>query len=446
MADIGFETITGPGDVTFEMRLPLYCAYDNLPRHGFSFGLDFYQEEAFDHSPFTIAARATSGSPVVIDADGLFLGFRNYTGLNESRFRHDGSGNVTVFVPNGQELLVGRGGDPQAYWREYNRIVMGSIGYTRIEKHPAFWARPEYCTWVEQKYIAQRDVPYGVLTHDMVERFVRSIDEFGYPSGKVTLDHGWAVDPARSGFGDWIVDREKFPDLSATADMIASRGHVPGIWFGLAKIHPQSALARDYPEFLGKPEMAFASHRSATAEKRNATIHYLNPAAPLDAFFTELFGRFFQLGFRKFKIDMSYHEKQDMIVLSRKLYSAAKAVDPECEIECHIPDIFGARWTDVVRTNDVWCVPHKPWFESTQGHYECCFRSAPGRLINRDHIGGNHPGVTEYDFLTHLRTFSHGVGYPVVSLLPHHISDRAVSAVGDYLWQFASDSRVISDF
>lgn len=441
-----FEVIKGPADVTFETQLPLYCPYDNVPRQGPSFGLPFYQEDAFEWSPFTLPAIAGSGSPLLTGADGLFLAFRNYTALEQSRFRHDGFGNVTAFVPQGQELLVARGGTPDDHWREYNRIVMSSIGYERIADHPAFWALPEYCTWVEQKYLAGSGAPYTVLSHAMVERFVQQIDEYGYPPGKVTLDHGWAVDPRTAGFGDWTVDEERFPSLAATADLIAARGHVPGIWLGLAKIHPESNLARNYPGFVGKPELFLWTKRSGKAVPSNSTMHYLNPDAPLESFFTDLFERFFRMGFRKYKIDMSYHEKHDMITLARKFYAAAKSVDPDCEIECHLPDIFGARWTDVVRTNDIWCVPYKPWYESTRARYECCYRSAPGRLINRDHIGGNHPAVTEHDFLTHLRTFTDGVGYPLVSLLPHHISERAVRAVGDYLGAYVSDPRAVSDF
>jgi hypothetical protein len=124
----------------------------------------------------------------------------------------------------------------------------------------------------------------------------------------------------------------------------------------------------------------------------------------------------------------------------------AKAIDPELEIEFHLPDIFGARWADTVRTNDVWCVPFKPWYELTTQRYECCFRSAPGRIINRDHIGGNHPDVREADFLAHLATYGRGVGYPAVSLLPHHLSERAIAAVGEFLWDYTAQPNAVSDF
>jgi hypothetical protein len=175
-------------------------------------------------------------------------------------------------------------------------------------------------------------------------------------------------------------------------------------------------------------------------------MHFLNPKAPVEDLFRDVFKRFTAMGFRKYKIDMSYHQKDDMIALNGKMYRAAKEIDTELEIEFHLPDIFGAKWTDAVRTNDVWCVPFKPWCELTKERYKVCYRSAPGRLINRDHIGGNHVDVTEEDFMAHFETYKSGVGYPLVSLLPHHIGDRAIREMGDYLWAYDKRRNVISDF
>jgi len=444
MNNRALEEITGPTDVEFETSTPLFCAYDNLPPEGCDVWLPYYQSRAFDHSPFTLPAAGASGSPVLLGADGLFLGFLNYTQLAKSRFRHDGNGRITASVPTGQTLLVGRNdSDLNRHWREYNRIVMERLGYKPIESPPEFWTLPEYCTWVEQKYRSQQKPPYDVLNHAMVESYLQKIDELGFPRGKVTIDHGWSVDPTKTGFGDWIVDEDKFPSLDATAAMITDCGHVPGIWIGLAKIHPQCALAKRYPEFVGRPELPIWTKPNVDTPVESL-MHYLNPEAPLESFFTDLFRRFSNMGFRKFKIDMSYNSKHEMIAIARQFYTAAKLVDPECEIECHLPDIFGAQWTDAVRTNDVWCVPYEPWFELTQARYDCCHRSAPGRLINRDHIGGNHIDVTESNYLSHLRTYEEGVGYPVVSLLPHHFSPRAVQAVGDYLSHYMSARHAIS--
>jgi hypothetical protein len=56
----------------FKMRSPLLCPYHNL------WGRDLYElRGAFRHNPFTIPASSTSGSPVVLDADGKGFGSMN---------------------------------------------------------------------------------------------------------------------------------------------------------------------------------------------------------------------------------------------------------------------------------------------------------------------------------------------------------------------------------
>ncbi|MFT6810023.1 MAG: hypothetical protein ACJA01_003266 [Saprospiraceae bacterium] len=59
------------------------------------------------------------------------------------------------------------------------------------------------------------------------------------------------------------------------------------------------------------------------------------------------------MGVMKFKIDMSYNSKSYMLPIHRALNSAAKDIDKNIEMEFHIPDIFLAKYADVVRTNDI---------------------------------------------------------------------------------------------
>ena len=43
--------------------------------------------------------------------------------------------------------------------------------------------------------------------------------------------------------------------------------------------------------------------------------------------------------------------------------------------------------------------------------------------------------------------FKSKIGYPLVSVLPHHISQKCVEATGDYLWDYEKGPRhIISDF
>ena len=70
------------------------------------------------------------------------------------------------------------------------------------------------------------------------------------------------------------------------------------------------------------------------------------------------------------------------------------------------------------------------------------------RGINLDHIGGNaEKDITEKKYLQHLEMFKSKIGYPLVSVLPHHISQKCVDKTGDYLWDYEKGPRnIISDY
>jgi hypothetical protein len=443
-----YTTIKGPAKEVFKVQGPLYCPYFNLfTTVPGAFGLKSYNMEAFEHNPFTIGAGASSGSPVTAGWQGPLYGFLNYAGIEESTFSYDGKKTLTINIPEGQELYVAGDADLDAHWKQYNELVMKGIGYQRISEHPDFWSSVEYCTWVEQKYLAGKGSAQEPLSHEMVEKYVDEINACGFPKGRVTLDHGWSVDPLLTGYGDWKIDEKKFPQMERTCEMIREKGHVPGLWLGLPKAHPQSQVAKEHPEYLGGAigkQLQEADGGTVPASEQQPS--FLDPSADLADFFGGIFSSFHETGFRKFKIDMSYGPKHRMVALHEKMYRAAKDVDTEIEMEFHLPDIFGAKWCDTVRTNDVWCVPFKPWYELTFERYVNCYRSAPGRLINRDHIGGNHIDVTKEDFLAHLETYRQGVGYPLVSLLPGRFGDDATQRMGEILAEYDGERKAISDF
>ena len=74
---------------------------------------------------------------------------------------------------------------------------------------------------------------------------------------RFVLDDGWF--PARhndtAGLGDWIVDREKWPDgLEPLAELVHELGMEFGLWFEPEMINLDSDLAREHPEWiLGNP-------------------------------------------------------------------------------------------------------------------------------------------------------------------------------------------------
>lgn len=438
------EILKVAGEYKFKVAAPLFCPYHNADENGLG-SVDYYRKKIFSHNPFTLHAKGCSGSPLIRDREGRFFGFLQPGPVNRAEFNYDGNGVLTVRIPEGQELLVSEVLDGDANWRRYNREVMDRIDYVPIENPPEFWSKLEYCTWVEQKYIAQLAGPgeraQEHISDDFIRKYVDKLDELGYPKGKLTLDHGWNDDSLASGFGTWEFRKDKCSDMRATVDYIREKGHVPGLWIGFPKIHAESRIAKQIPGLVGE---VFAT----LSENGKDVMHYLNDVPELYYYSYETIKHFYDMGFMKFKIDMSYFRKHLMRPIHQKLYKAAKDIDPEIEMEFHVPDIFTVKYADVIRTNDVWVTDELPWWQLTRTRYEICCKCAPGRIINRDHVGGNDcRNLTEEQFLDHLDTYRKGIGYPLISMLPHHWSENCVKVVGEFLWDFNDNPKeTISNF
>lgn len=431
---------------SFKRKAPLFCPYHSLSSAGEKGGgSHYFRSEAFVHNPFTIPASGMSGSPVIVDAEGRFVGFLTTLGFEQSLFSFDGRQTLTVTVPEGQELFVDESGDGDRAWKKYNAEMMRRMDVQPYGKVPGFWSDVEYCTWVEQKMQSKvRQGHFKTLSHGFLEAYMDNIVELGYPKGKLTLDHGWGLFPdgsVDSGFGSWVPDPETFPDFAGTMAMIRDKGFTPGLWIGFPKVHAASLIAQRYPEIVGSGQAGMVS------DKRK-DIRWLNPKADLFGYASEVIGRFHGMGVRKFKIDMSYNTKSDMLHIHKELYRAAKSIDPEIEMEFHVPDIFFTRFADTTRTNDIWLNDEYDWPGRVEAHYTVTCKSMPGRCINLDHIGGNDTAViTEEKFLKHLGMYKGKTGYPLVSVLPHHFGRKCVEATGEYLWEYANGSRkVVSDF
>ncbi|WP_298488157.1 alpha-galactosidase [uncultured Maribacter sp.] len=434
--------------VSIKVKTPLFCPYHSIstPEEKGG-GAHYYKSQAFVHNPFTIQASGMSGSPIIIDANGIFVGFMTSYGFENSTFNFDGKETLTVSVPQGQELFIDEKGNGDEAWKAYNTVMMQRLNFKPMTTTPDFWSDVEYCTWVEQKYRSKvRRGHFNLLTHDFVASYLDKIIEYGYPKGKMTLDHGWGQFPdgtINSGFGTWHADPKKFPDFKKTMDMISEKGFTPGLWIAFPKIHHASSIAKKYPDLLGDWK-ATGNVDKKTAER------WLNPKADIFEYASEVIYRFYTIGVRKFKIDMSYNTKSDMLHIHKELYRAAKAINPYIEMEFHVPDIFFAKYTDVTRTNDVWLNDNYDWPARVKTHYEVAYKSSPGRAINLDHIGGNdstREALTEQKYLKHLEMFKGKTGYPLVSVLPHHISQKCVDKTGEYLWEYEKGPKnILSSF
>lgn len=431
--------------VILKVKAPLLVPYNsqNTPAEKGT-GYNFFRSEAFVHNPFTITCGGISGSPIIMDADGKFVGFMNSYGFENSVFNFDGNETLTVHVPEGQELYIDESGKGDEAWKAYNSIMMKRLNFEPIIEHPKFWSDVEYCTWVEQKKQSKvRKGHFKLLTHDFIEKYLNKVIEYGYPKGKMTLDHGWGLFPdgsIESGFGSWHPDPKTFPDFKKTMDMINEKGFTPGLWIAFPKIHHASTYAQKYPDMLG-------DWRS-TKETNPKAERWLNPKADIYEYASEVIYRYYNMGVMKFKIDMSYNTKSDMIHIHKELYRAAKVIDKNIEMEFHVPDIFFTKHADVIRTNDIWINDKYDWESRVKMHYEVSLKSSPGIGINLDHLGGNDTaGITEEKWLKHMELYKEKTGYPLVSLLPHHVSQKCVDATGEYLWDYHNGERkIISDF
>lgn len=428
--------IVGKAVETFTVQTPLFCPYYNIWGR-----VEYWRDAAFRENPFTVYASSTSGSPVIIDARGRFFGFMDAERIEGSEFAFDGQQGLTVTVPEGQRLFVGEEDCGDDCWRTYNRVVMHELSYPDPADYPLHWKALEYCTWVEQKFQrAEGASPFTVLGDTFIRSYIDKVNELGYPRGKLTIDHGWTT--GHHTYGDWEIHPERFPDFAGTIAMIRDAGFTPGLWMAPVWVHPESNIARRHPDWIG-PTIA-PSNPDSPVQKD--AWHYFKPLPEVRDHLQTVFRRFYDMGVRKFKLDMTYYRKDYMLQLHRLFYQAFKEIDPDIEVEIHQGDIFFARYGDAIRTNDVLCNAGYRWRELAQAHFEVCTKSAPHKVINLDHIGGNDEQVAEPDFLEHLSLYEGRPGYPVVSLLPHHVGDRAVEQLGTYLDRYVANGEAVSRF
>lgn len=397
--------------LTFSVMTPLYLPFRN------AWGQNIYTTYSpFDLDPFTIKASSTSGSPVVIAGD-CFFGFLNDKG---GRFAHDGAGTLTVTCPAGQRLFTAEGGSPYAAWLEYSAEVAKDFPARHTED---FWGDLEYCTWVDQK--CEGGSPQTAITEEFVYRYMRRVKALGLPPGKLTIDDGWDIRLTSDGKrvqGNWEIDREKFPHMEQLVRDMKQEGFIPGLWFAPFTVTPTSKIAKEHPELLGD----FWSQASENGDME--ALRFLHPDEALRPYYTAIFSKYVAMGFRKFKLDMSYGEKQEMIALLKMIDEVIKSIDESVEVEAHIPDIFASRYCDTVRINDVAFDEAGKWRGVTQGHYYVCRYSSPDRVLNLDHLGTNTPNPSAKNFLEHSRMLLKlKGGYPCVSLLPDRFEEPCVA-------------------
>lgn len=388
----------------------------------------YYKYEAFDLNPFTVDASSTSGSPVLI-AGGSFFGFMNEKG---GRFAYDGIGTLTVTCFAGQSLYYKEDCNPYSEWQTYNKLVSEQFPEQKKED---FWSKIEYCTWVEQKKEAilqgQKEMQAS-LNEQFVYDYMKRVNKLGLPKGKLTIDDGWYVRRDLTGritYGNWEIDRTKFPHMEKLVKDMKEEGFEPGLWFAPFTFTPNCELAKKYPHLIGKIY--------SQENELNYTWVYIKPDEILETYYKQIFTYYVEMGFRKFKLDIAYGNKTEMKQLLAMIYRIIKDLDPTIEVECHIPDIFVSRFCDTVRMNDVNFDPEGMWRETAFEHYKVCRYSSMDKILNLDHLGTNTPLPNAEDYLEHTKiVLSMKGGYPCVSLLPDlfgkQIADTYIGSVREW--------------
>ncbi|MDF2924206.1 MAG: glycoside hydrolase [Paenibacillaceae bacterium] len=398
--------------------------------------LSYTTEQAFDHDPFQVLATSTSGSPVLFTSS-LFVGFLKEAG---GRFIYDGKGRLQVIYDDNQMLFIREGMEPYEAWDAYNHEVISLNGIEDRRRMPLYRTL-EYCTWVEQKAQATEAANvHEVLSEAFMADYLNRLDKLQLPRGKVCLDDGWFDRHSATGSGT-IFANERFPDLRRISHNIEAAGHIPGIWLDLGCVSPLSKFFQ-LNQHAVKPHSYFGGP-AEQENKQSHTFYQPLPGKEMENHFRDVFDRLIDAGFVKFKLDMMYGNKREMSAILEAANRIAHELRADVEIEAHIPDIFVSRHCDVVRTNDVLIQADKPWRELTLAHWTTCLYSAPGRWLNLDHIGGNHPAVSEADFLKSLAMYDQIAGYPVLSLLPDRFSSDAQNEVRNLLARY--EANVMND-
>lgn len=411
-------TCTKEETLVFSVLPPLYLPFYN------QWGANaYYTYSAFEYDPFTLRASSTSGSPVVLTGD-QFFGFLTDLG---GRIAYDGCGKLTFTCPAGQSLWIAENCNPYAEWKLYNEKILADQSVQTACTPEPFWSGLEYCSWVDQKNAAfsagSTDV-HKPLCERYIYDYMARVEKLGLPKGKLTIDDGWDLRyPAGERvWGNWEIDRAKFPHMEQLVKDMTSSGFIPGLWFAPFIFTPSCTLAANHPELIGE-------NWNQDAETYDSqTWMFIKPSPLLERYYDEVFGYYIDMGFRKFKLDMSYGNKKEMKELLAIMYRTIKKHNPTVEVEAHIPDIFVSRYCDTVRINDVSFEDCADWRAVTMEHYKVCRYSSHNRILNLDHIGTNTPVPEAAPYLAHAHLLL-GLegGFPCVSLLPDRFEDPAVA-------------------
>jgi len=410
---------TGPTTVTLKTEAPPFVPFMDWK---------YRPKEAFEAHILDVATGWCSGSPWVMSGD-WFVGALKWA---DAVFRWDGKDTLTVEAGPDQALLLHEGPEVYSALSEYNRrVIQNEIDHPLDFGDPEVLYQHEFCTWVEQRYCRTAGKEMQTLSDTFVRNYLDRVAAMNLPPGKFTIDAGWYCLKGKGGVGDWLPDTARFPDMRKTTETIRSYGHTPGIWFGPWLIAADSKASGTQALCSGNTFKWLSADVQDQAE-------YKTLAVTEEAFthIRNIFQRFADWGFRKIKLDIFYGPKRDMKPVLELVWRAAQAVDPDLELEAHVPDIFLSQYVNAVRTNDIW-IKDTESFAYGPEHFRVCRLCSPHRVTNLDHIAGNGFLCDPTYAAAHLGTMMLSPGYPVVSVLPDRFGQSYVDLTRHLLenWQ-----------
>ena len=168
-----------------------------------------------------------------------------------------------------------------ARWADGFATTMGVQG---IRRAPTIW-----CSWYH----------YFVNVHE--DDIVENMDEaerLGLPVEVIQIDDGY-----QAGYGDWLVDSDRFGSTATLVRRIRERGFRAGIWTAPFTVGARSILAREHPDWLvGGPDAPVSS-----GENWGQDLFCLDTTHPgAQAYLTRVYTTMREWGIDFHKIDFIY--------------------------------------------------------------------------------------------------------------------------------------------
>ncbi|MBO9606644.1 MAG: hypothetical protein J7639_11865 [Paenibacillaceae bacterium] len=213
---------------------------------------------------------------------------------------------------------------------------------------PSWWTEPIFCGWGSQCYVASlaQDRAPKYARQELYESFMETLETRGVKPGIVVLDDKW-----QAGYGENVVDTDKWPDLPGFVRTRHEAGQKVLLW--LKAWDPEGLPAEECIRNAAGLPIAFDPTHPAFERRLRASVRRMLSPEGYDA--------------DGFKIDFSARIPSGPglvasggewgLELMRKylrlLYDEAKRTKPDALVMSHTPHPYLADALDMIRLNDI---------------------------------------------------------------------------------------------